>query len=120
MELKEKVKSILLDLAERNKDVQSALMATSDGIIITSINLNDKSNRLAAMAAAALGLGTQVVTTAQKGALEEIMISGKDGKLFIYSIASNAVMVIVTKELPNVAMINWEAKKTISEILSLT
>ncbi|MEZ5425716.1 MAG: roadblock/LC7 domain-containing protein [Pyrinomonadaceae bacterium] len=119
MEVKEQLNNTLAELLGRNSDIQSVVMATSDGITLTSVNLNDKSNRLAAMAAAALGLGNQVIATCQKGELEEILISGNKGKIFVYSISNNAVMVIVTKENPNVAMVNWEAKKTISQILEL-
>lgn len=119
MKSKEEAKVILGDLLQRSPDVKSALIATSDGITITSINLDDKSNRLAAMAAASLGLGKQVISTVFKGELNEITVSGNNGKVFVYSISTTAVMVVVTKELPNVAMVNWEAQKTISQLIAL-
>lgn len=119
MKAKEQARAVLGELLERNTDVRSALIATSDGITVTSINLDDKSNRLAAMAAASLGLGKQVISTVFSGDLTEITVSGNNGKVLVYSISNNSVMVIVTKEQPNVAMVNWEAQKTISHLTAL-
>ena len=117
--IKEATKNILDDLVERSSDIQSAVIATADGIPITKVNSNDTSNRLAAMAAASLGLGKQVISTVCDGELNEIMIAGNEGQVFIYSISNKAVLVLVTKKLPNVAMVNWEAHKAVAQLLSL-
>lgn len=116
---KEESKQILGELLERNNDIRSAVVATSDGIAVTQVNITDKSNRLAAMSAASLGLGKQVIATVCNGDLNEIMITGNLGQVFIYSISNKAVLVLVTKELPNVAMVNWEAHKAVSQLSSL-
>lgn len=116
---KEESKLALEDLLERNTDIKSAVISTSDGIIVLGVNMNDKSNRLGAMAAASLGLGKQVITTVCDGSLNEIMITGNKGQVFIYSISNKAVLVLTTKELPNVAMVNWEAHKTINQLSSI-
>ena len=119
LNIKEESKLVLDDLLTRNNDIQSAVIATSDGITITKVNSDDKANRLAAMAAASLGLGKQVISTVCSGDLNEIMIAGNQGQVFIYSISTKAVLVLVTKKLPNVGMVNWEAHKAISQLLSL-
>lgn len=116
---KEESKLVLDNLLERNGDVQSAVIATSDGIVVLGANTNDKSNRLAAMSAASLGLGKQVISTVCNGELNEIMITGNRGQVFIYSITNRAVLVLTTKEQPNVAMVNWEAHKAISQLAAL-
>lgn len=113
---KEESKEALENLLERNTDIKSAVISTSDGIIVLGVNMNDKSNRLGAMAAASLGLGKQVITTVCDGSLNEIMITGNKGQVFIYSISNKAVLVLTTKEVPNVAMVNWEAHKTINQL----
>lgn len=120
--MKEKIeaRNFLEDLLRRNSDIKSALIASSDGITVTSINLDEKSSRVAAMAAASLGLGKQVIATLFGGELNDLMVSGKNGHVFMYSISHNAVMIIVTKELPNIAMVNWEAQKTITQLSTLT
>lgn len=116
---KEESKVFLENLLERNTDIKSAVISTSDGIIVLGVNMNDKSNRLGAMAAASLGLGKQVITTVCDGSLNEIMITGNKGQVFIYSISNKAVLVLTTKEQPNVAMVNWEAHKTINQLSSV-
>lgn len=112
---KEEAKDHLSDLLYRNSDIKGALIATSDGIVFTQVNLADTAGRLGAMAAAALGLGKQLITTTKSGDLDEITVSGGEGLIFIYSISHTAVMITVTKAKPNVAMAHWEAKKTISQ-----
>ena len=119
MKQKEEAKAMLEDLVGRSNDIKSVIVATSDGITITGVNLSDAANRLSAMAAAALGLGKQLVNTAFSGELKEFMITGVKGQVFIYSISSASLLVVITKELPNVAMINWESQKTISQLVTL-
>ena len=116
MSKNEQLVPILAELLNKNIDIQGALVATSDGIAISSLNLNEKSNRLAAMASACLGLGKQVISTVNSGVMNEITVSGNRGQVFVYSISTKAVLVVVTKETPNVAMVNWESHKTVSHL----
>lgn len=111
-----KFEPILTNLLSRNAEIIGAGVASVDGIIISSVNLENNGTRLAAMAAASLGLGKQVVATVRAGTLSEVMISGDKGKVFIYAIGLKAVLVVAVREQPNVALINWEARKTVEEL----
>ena len=113
------LKTILEDLLNRNSDVMSALVATVDGISLADAKMQNISGRLAAMASASLGLGRQLIATVCSGTMKEIKVSGDKGQVFIYSITNKAVLVVVTKEEPNVAMVNWEAQKTVKHLTEL-
>src|SRR5436305_1781213 len=82
------VNLVLEELLTKNSDIQSALIATSDGIALAGVNLSNTSNRLAAMASASLGLGRQLIATVCNGALNEINVTGDKGQVFIYSITN--------------------------------
>ena len=110
---------VLEDLLAQNSDIQSALVGTLDGIALASVQLSNISGRLAAMSSAALGLGRQLITTICNGNLNEIKVSGDKGQVFIYSITNKAVLVVVTKNEPNVAMVNWESQKTVKQLASI-
>lgn len=113
------VDPILGELLNRNSDVQGALVATADGISIANVQMSNVSNRLAAMASASLGLGRQLIATICNGSLSEIKVSGDKGQVFIYSITNKAVLVVVTKDEPNVAMVNWESQKTVKQLAAI-
>lgn len=110
------IEANLKELPAKLADVRSALIATLDGITIASIAVDEKTNQLAAMTAAALGLGKRMIETISAGALGEISITGSGGSVFVYSLGTKAVLVVVTKPLPNVALVNWESKKLIAQL----
>lgn len=109
----------LENLLTSNKDIQGALVATADGIALASVQLSTASNRLAAMASASIGLGKQLIATICNGNLNEIKVSGDNGQVFIYSVTNKAVLVVITREEPNVAMVNWESQKTVKELVPI-
>lgn len=110
------IQSHLDEFPLRLSDIQGALIATLDGITVVKSTTDERSSQLAAMTAAALGLGKRLIETANGGNLEEISFKGETGSVFIYALEKKAVLVVVTKRNPNVALVNWESKKLIEII----
>lgn len=113
---KTNIELYLEELPAKLSDVRSVLIATIDGITIASATADEKSNQLAAMTAAALGLGKRMVDTVNAGSLDEISVVGSEGSVYVYSLGAKAVLVVLTKKAPNVAMVNWEARKLIEKL----
>lgn len=107
---------ILAGLVENLSDVSGAVIATLDGIVIASAYTDGKSNQLAAMTAAALGLGRRMIEMIGAGNLAAISIAGDNGSVFVYAVGARAVLLVITKKMPNVAMVNWEARKIIEQL----
>lgn len=116
---KEQGKQYLEELLGRNLEISGALIATADGIVFSQVNLMETAARLGAMAAAALGLGKQMVATSSSGELEEMTVAGANGYIFIYSISTTAVMITTSKPNANIAMAHWEARKTIAQFAGI-
>ena len=113
---KEFLEQALAALPARLSDVQSAQVATLDGIAVADFGAQDNSNRIAAMTSSALALSKRMIETVRAGELAQISVAGSDGHILIYAVGTKAVLVVITKKSPNVALINWEARKVIVEI----
>lgn len=113
---KSHLESNLMELRTLLPDIRSVLIATVDGILIAGATLDDKSNQLAAMTAAALGLGKRMIETAGAGNPNQISFSGSNGSVFVYALGVKAVLVVVTKAMPNIALVNWETQKVITRL----
>ncbi|VVM06654.1 hypothetical protein MAMC_01162 [Methylacidimicrobium cyclopophantes] len=97
-------------------ELSAALVATTDGLPVAhSLNAGD-ANRLAAMAATALGLGRRICETFGGGEFRETSVSGDQGQMFIYSAGSKAVLGVVARLGANVGLIHLEARAAASEV----
>ncbi|WP_018290646.1 roadblock/LC7 domain-containing protein [Verrucomicrobium sp. 3C] len=97
-------------------ELSAALVATTDGLPIAhSMNAGD-ANRLAAMAATALGLGRRICETYGGGEFRETSVSGDQGQMYIYSAGSKAVLGVVARLGANVGLIHLEARDVASEV----
>src|ERR1700682_3949214 len=67
-------------------------------------------NRIAAMAAAASGLGRRISESMATGGLLEVSIRGEDGILFVYSAGPKAVLCVMGPMSANAGVIPLEAR----------
>jgi uncharacterized protein len=113
---REKIQEIIDGLPIKSTDIKGVLVATLDGISIADCGVWEDANRIGAMTAAALGLCKRMIETANAGILDEISVAGVGGRIFIYAVGEQAVMVILTRQTPNIGLINWEARKAIVQL----
>ncbi|NJK46352.1 MAG: hypothetical protein HC933_20790 [Pleurocapsa sp. SU_196_0] len=117
----EALQQALSTLRSAIPDLRGVLVASSDGLPMAQ-NLvgNEDPNRVAAMAATALGLGKRIADTLNAGSLTETSVSGTDGQVYLYAAGTKAVLVVVAPAGANVGMIHLEARdaaRRIQEIL---
>jgi uncharacterized protein len=117
----EALQQALSTLRSAIPDLRGVLIASSDGLPMAQ-NLvgNEDPNRVAAMAATALGLGKRIADTLNAGSLTETSVSGSDGQVYLYAAGTKAVLVVVATAGANVGMIHLEARdaaRRIQEIL---
>ena len=113
------LETLLNDFPPKLNDVLGAMVVTLDGRVIANARIAVKQHQIAAMTSSSLALGTRLVETINGGTLSEVMITGSNGNILIYAIAQKAVLVVVTSKSPNVALINWEARRTIEQMTLL-
>ena len=117
----ERLGSILTNLRASMPELRGALIATADGLpIAQSFSDNTDANRVAAMAATALGLGKRINDTLGAGALNEMSVSGLQGQVFIYSVGAKGALAVVTPAGVNLGLLHMEARdaaQTIANVL---
>ncbi|MFC3861523.1 roadblock/LC7 domain-containing protein [Deinococcus antarcticus] len=107
----ERLGSILTNLRSSMPELRGALIATADGLpIAQSFSDNTDANRVAAMAATALGLGKRINDTLGAGNLSEMSVSGLNGQVFIYSVGAKGALAVVTPAGVNLGLLHMEAR----------
>ncbi len=117
----EQLQQTLAALRSAIPEVRGVLIASSDGLpMAQNLSGSEDPNRVAAMAATALGLGKRIADTLNAGALQETSVSGSSGQVYLYAAGAKGVLVVVTPANANVGLIHLESRdaaKRISELL---
>lgn len=122
MNKQEQLQATLNQLNQSIPSLKGSLLSTLDGIPIThaiSDPLVDP-NRVAAMAATAIGVGRRISETLKTGSMKELNLLADDGRIFIYLIAAKACLALIASSDSNVGLINLEAtdaSNTLANIL---
>ncbi|MFD2610332.1 roadblock/LC7 domain-containing protein [Deinococcus taklimakanensis] len=120
MTKQERLNSILQNLRNSLPEVRGALIATVDGLPIAQVvDGNTDANRVAAMAATALGLGKRINDTLASGELTELSVSGLNGQVFIYAAGRKGVLAVVTPSQMNLGLLNMEARDAAQDVASV-
>ncbi|GAA5503990.1 hypothetical protein Dxin01_03758 [Deinococcus xinjiangensis] len=116
----ERLNAILVNLRSSLPELRGAMVATADGLpIAQSFSDNTDANRVAAMAATALGLGKRINDTLGTGNLSEMSVSGLQGQVFIYSVGAKGVLAVVTPAGMNLGLLHMEARDAAQSIASI-
>jgi uncharacterized protein len=113
------LETLTAELPPKHNDILGAMVVTLDGRVLANTAVSTKPNQLAAMTSSSLALSTRIIETINGGSLNEVYVSGSDGNILVYSVGQKAVLVVITRKNPNLAMINWEARKIINEMCAL-
>ncbi|MFN3266751.1 MAG: roadblock/LC7 domain-containing protein [Deinococcales bacterium] len=101
-------------------EVRGVLVASTDGLpVAQSLSGNEDPNRVAAMAATALGLGKRISDTLNAGTLSETSVSGSNGQVFLYAAGTKGVLVVVAPANANVGLIHLEARDAARHIATI-
>ncbi|RJF71803.1 MULTISPECIES: roadblock/LC7 domain-containing protein [Deinococcus] len=116
----ERLGNILTTLRSSMPELRGALIATSDGLpIAQSFSDSTDANRVAAMAATALGLGKRINDTLGAGSLSEMSVSGLNGQVFIYSVGAKGALAVVTPAGVNLGLLHMEARDAAQAVASV-
>lgn len=117
----EQLLSTLNNLRSSLPELRGALIATVDGLpIAQSFSDSTDANRVAAMAATALGLGKRINDTLGTGELTEMSVSGAEGQVFVYATGKKGVLAVVTPSNMNLGLLHMEARdaaRTVAVVL---
>ncbi|MBB6098480.1 hypothetical protein HNR42_001914 [Deinobacterium chartae] len=101
-------------------ELHGALVASTDGLAIAqSLAGTADPNRMAAMAATALGLGKRITSTLSAGDLTETTVSGTEGQIHIYATGNKGVLAVVAPQGVNVGLVHLEAREVARELADI-
>jgi predicted regulator of Ras-like GTPase activity (Roadblock/LC7/MglB family) len=98
-------------------DLGGVLLASMEGLPIAHAFTNGEDpKRVAAMAAAASGMGRRLTETLHSGPLTEVCVTGEAGQFFLYAAGNKAVLAVLGPNTSNAGLIHLEARQTAGEI----
>ncbi len=116
MTKQEQLEQIIKDLRENVPDITGVMVASSDGLSIASDFPEEEGARIAAVGAAASGLGSRIAQNASLGTVTETMVKGDDGLLLIYMTGKEGVMAIRAPAQGNLGLVRMEASSACEEV----
>ena len=95
------------------------MIASQDGLAIAHDFSESEAERVAAMAATALGLGKRISERTNMGDLAEAVVRGQNGYLVVYGAGADAVLVMQGPIDSNLGLMRIEARVASVEIKQL-
>ncbi|WP_026311345.1 roadblock/LC7 domain-containing protein [Parafrankia elaeagni] len=95
---KQSVTAILSELNASSDDIEASALVSTDGLLMASLLPAEfEHDRVAAMSAAMLSLGTQASMELNRGALDQILIRGQRGHVLLTRAGPETVLVVITR-----------------------
>ncbi len=116
----EMLRAVLSDLNGSSADIVGSAVVSTDGLMIASLlpaNLDE--DRVGAMNAAMLVLGDRSSTELGCGALEQVMVKGKDGYILMIQAGADAVLSVVARPGAKLGLIFLDAKRAAESVAKL-
>ncbi|MFX1285660.1 MAG: roadblock/LC7 domain-containing protein [Promethearchaeota archaeon] len=110
---------ILENYLKKTSSIQAITVVSPNGLPIASSS-DENEVVIAAMTAASQALSERVLTELDRGDMQEIMLSGKNGFVVILNAGENAVVSFTAKDFKSIGLVRVLAKqlaKIISEMV---
>ncbi len=100
-------------------ELHGVMVASVDGLPVAHDFPEAEAERISAMAATALGLGTRITQRANLGGLREAVVRGDNGHLVVYPAGSSAVLVLSGPPDSNLGLMRIEAREAAGQVKAL-
>ena len=116
MSKQENLEKLIQELRDNVPDITGIMIASTDGLSLASDFPEDEAARIAAVGAAASGLGNRIAQNASLGSIRETMVKGDDGMLLIYLVGNKGVLAIRTPGEGNLGLVRLEAVESCEQV----
>ena len=113
------LKLVLSAIRRAIPELHGVMIASQDGLAIAHDFPEADAERIAAMAATALGIGKRISERTNMGDLSESVIHGRNGYLVVYVAGEDAVLVMQGPIESNLGLMRIEARVAAVEIKQL-
>ncbi len=113
------INEVLNHLQASTPDVTASALVRQDGLVVASIVPSGVSERmLAALTAAALGVGNRISREFKQGKLKKVLVDSEKGQLVLMSLKNNILSVLVRPE-SNLGYVFMQLEKTVKNLEEL-
>ncbi|MFD9389245.1 roadblock/LC7 domain-containing protein [Streptomyces sp. NPDC060000] len=106
-------------LRSRLPELTGALAAGADGLVLAQDMPDVQPEGLAALTAAALGVGRRMVDLAARGEFRELLVRGAGGCLATYAAGPSAVLTLLADDGTNIGRLHLEGRRSGARIAEL-
>ncbi len=121
LSLRDKLDGVLMELGSATRGVDGATLVRTDGLIVSSCSLGLPDDSMAAaMSAALLNIGGNVVRRLKLGDLRRVVVSGAKGDIVLTGTSDDMILSIFIRKEASLGMIFLQLSRTsekISQIL---
>ncbi|MFI1968643.1 roadblock/LC7 domain-containing protein [Streptomyces cinnamoneus] len=109
----------LQGLRVRVPHLTGAMVASTDGLVIAHLVTGMEPDGVAALTAAALGVGSRLAAAVGHGGFRELLVCGDQGYVATYAAGSACVLTLLASSDANVGRLNLEARRAGARIAAL-
>ncbi|MFI9723320.1 roadblock/LC7 domain-containing protein [Streptomyces sp. NPDC052396] len=106
-------------LRARVPHLTGALAATVDGFVLAHDSATPEAESVAALTAAALGVGMRLTDATAQGEFRELLVRGERGYVAIYAAGPSAVVTVLAEPRANVGRLQLEVRRCSAQIAQL-
>lgn len=110
MSKQEDLTRVIYEMRRSIPELHGVMIASTDGLPVAHDFPDSEAERVAAMAATALGLGKRMTERTNMGALHETVVRGDHGYVVVYAAGENAVLVMSGPITSNLGLMRIEAR----------
>ena len=113
----EHMNKILRGLQTGSPDVEASALISEDGLMIASaLPQHVDEARVAGMSATLLSLGTRAATELERGAVEEVLVKGKNGYAVMVSSGSGTLLLVLASKAAKLGLIFLDLRRAAAEL----
>jgi predicted regulator of Ras-like GTPase activity (Roadblock/LC7/MglB family) len=120
MSKQQELARVIYDMRRSIPELHGVMIASTDGLPISHDFPESEAERVAAMAATALGLGKRITERNNLGGLQETVVRGDHGYVVVYAAGDNGILVMSGPITSNLGLMRIEARSAssiVSQIL---
>ncbi len=115
--LANKLTEVLRSLNSSSAEIEASAVVSIDGLTMASaLSEGIDEDRVGAMTAAMLSLGTRTAMELRRGKLDQVMVKGERGYVLLASAGPEAVLVVVAAEGAKLGLVFLDAKRAAAKV----
>lgn len=112
--------SILSDLNGTSAEIEASGVVSTDGLMMASqLPAGMDEDRVGAMSAAMLSLGTRTAEELSRGELEQVLVKGVNGYVLLTYAGQDSVLTVLAKPKAKLGLIFLDVKRAAQSIVKL-